>query len=183
MSQVGLLVRGYLTHKQDDRFIVGHGLSHPRNPPVRNTCLRSSVTSPLSPLWTSLSMLHFKWIVHLWRLAPGNTSQITSTKPLRPSTYEPNSRDTSLVKVTEHLTPAKGAFRRFVVDAEHLPGIVILDCKDDIESLRINAVLAVERNTDTVDEHYRIIALQRAFKPLSDITAQIVKHPRYVALL
>ena len=33
LPQVGLLVHGCLTHKQDDRFLVGHGPTHPRNPP------------------------------------------------------------------------------------------------------------------------------------------------------
>ena len=98
-------------------------------------------------------------------------------------TYEPDSRDTSLVKVIEHLSPAKGAFRRLVIDAENLPGLVLLDGKEDIESFRINAALAVNLDMDAVDEHYRIIALQRAFKPLGDITAQIVKHPRYASLV
>ena len=33
LPQVGLLVQGCLTHKQDDRFLVGHGHAHSRNPP------------------------------------------------------------------------------------------------------------------------------------------------------
>lgn len=97
-------------------------------------------------------------------------------------TYEPYFRDTSLIKVIEHLSPAKGAFRWLVIDAENLSGLVLLDGKDDIESFRINAALAVDLDMDAVDEHYRIIALQRAFKPLGDITAHIVKHPRYAGL-
>ena len=72
--------------------------------------------------------------------------------------YESDSRNTSLVKVIEHLSPAKGAFRRLVVDAENLSGLVLLDCKDYIESLSINAALAVDLDVDAVDEHYRIIA-------------------------
>ena len=96
--------------------------------------------------------------------------------------YKSDSRDTSLVKVIEHLSLAKDAFRRLVVDAENLPGLVLLDCKEDIESFRINAALAVDLYMHAVDEHYRIIALQRALKPLRDITAQIVKHPRYARL-
>ena len=48
--------------------------------------LQSSATSLLSPLRTSLSMF-FKWVVHLWRLVPGNTSLTTSSSPLRPSAH------------------------------------------------------------------------------------------------
>ena len=96
--------------------------------------------------------------------------------------YESDSRDTSLVDVIEPLFPANGAFRRLVIDAENLTGLVFLDGKDDIESFSMNAALAVNLDMDAVEEHYRTIALQRAFRSLGDITAQIVKHPRYASL-
>ncbi len=67
--------------------------------------------------------------------------------------YKSDSRDTSLVKVIEHFTPAKSAFNRHVVDAENHPGLVFLDGKDDIENLRINAALAVDLDMDAVNEH------------------------------
>lgn len=77
--------------------------------------------------------------------------------------YEPDSRDTSLVKVIEHLSPAKGAFRRLVIDAENLPGLVLLDGKEDIESFRINAALAVDLDMEAVDKHFPYLFLRQAF--------------------
>ena len=73
------------------------------------------------------------------------------------SAYQTDLARSTFIQVTQHLTPARGTLRRLVVYAQHLPRLVFLNGKDDIECLSIYAALAVELYMDTVNEHYWII--------------------------
>ena len=57
--------------------------------------------------------------------------------------YQPKPLDASLIYVIEHLAPAVSTLRGLVVDAYHLPRLVLLHGQQDIERFRIDAALAV----------------------------------------
>ena len=84
---------------------------------------------------------------------------------------------TTLLQVGQHLAPTSGAFRRLVVDADDFTGLVLPYRQDHIECLRVNAALAVDLDMHAVDEHDRIVCLQRPRQPLRHIFAKIVQHP------
>ena len=116
---------------------------------------------PLSPLRTSLMILRFRWVVHLWSFVPGNTSLMTSSNPLSPSAHMRPILPTPRPYRSFSISPQpKGALSRLVEDAENLPGLVLPHRQNDIERLSVNAPLPVDLDVHAVDEHHRIIALQ-----------------------
>ena len=64
--------------------------------------------------------------------------------------YQPKPLDVSLIYVIEHLAPAVSTLRGLVVDAYHLPRLVLLHGQQDIERFRIYAALAVNLDMHAV---------------------------------
>lgn len=64
-----------------------------------------------------------------------------------------------------------------VVDAYHLPRLVLLHGQQDIERFRINAALAVNLDMHAVNEQDWIVCFQTAVQPLLDILSQVLQHP------
>ena len=89
--------------------------------------------------------------------------------------------DTALIKSVQHLAPAKGTLSRLVEDAENLSGLVLPHRQDYVECLSVHAPLPVDLDVHAVDEHHRVITLQRPLQPFRHL-AQIIQHPRYARL-
>ena len=78
-----------------------------------------------------------------------------------------NTLDTSMLQRYKHLSPAGGTLTGTVEYAKNFPALVFLYAHDNVESLTLNAPLAVDFDMNGINKNNRIIGLKAPREPVS----------------
>lgn len=111
-----ILVHDSFSLKQDDRLLVRHCATHPRNPSpyLLCSCFEHCLRCYVLVGSTSLKLGSRDFTDDIFK----------SLKTVR--TYKNDFTDTSLVQVMQHLTQAQSTLCWFVEETEYLPGLALL---------------------------------------------------------